>query len=44
MSRKSLKPYILNVGNIFKFFGYRRIAAYSQQAEGPKVYDTEIDA
>ena len=35
--RKSLKPYILDVWKTFKFYGYRRIAAYSQQTDGPKV-------
>nr|WP_279594743.1 IS3 family transposase [Leuconostoc citreum] len=35
--RESLKPYILNVWRTFKFYGYRRIAAYSQQTNGPKV-------
>ena len=28
--RESLKPYILDVWKTFKFYGYRRIAAYSQ--------------
>ena len=27
--RESLKPYILDVWKTFKFYGYRRIAAYS---------------
>ncbi|WP_224148509.1 IS3 family transposase [Leuconostoc gasicomitatum] len=35
--RESLKPYILDVWKTFKFYGYRRIAAYSQQTDGPKV-------
>ena len=35
--RKSLKPYILDVWKTFKFYGYRRIAAYSRQTDGPKV-------
>ncbi|PAV32139.1 hypothetical protein CI791_02335 [Leuconostoc lactis] len=35
--RESLKPYILDVWKIFKFYGYRRIAAYRQQTDGPKV-------
>ncbi|MBU6001263.1 transposase [Lactococcus lactis] len=35
--RESLKPYILDVWRTFKFYGYRRIAAYSQQTDGPKV-------
>ncbi len=28
---------ILDVWKTFKFYGYRRIAAYSQQTDGPKV-------
>ena len=28
--RESLKPHILDVWKTFKFYGYRRIAAYSQ--------------
>ena len=28
--RESLKPYILDVWKTFKFYGYRRIATYSQ--------------
>ena len=35
--RESLKPHILDVWKTFKFYGYRRIAAYSQQTDGPKV-------
>lgn len=35
--RESLKPYILDVWKTLKFYGYRRIAAYSQQNDGPKV-------
>ncbi|MGQ2283406.1 IS3 family transposase [Leuconostoc pseudomesenteroides] len=35
--RETLKPYILGVWKTFKFYGYRRIAAYSQQTDGPKV-------
>ncbi|MEM6183827.1 IS3 family transposase [Leuconostoc mesenteroides] len=35
--RESLKPNILDVWRHFKFYGYRRIAAYSQQTDGPKV-------
>ena len=35
--RESLKPYILDVWKTFKFYGYRCIAAYSQQTDGPKV-------
>ena len=35
--RECLKPYILDVWKTFKFYGYRRIAAYSQQTDGPKV-------
>ena len=35
--RKSLKPYILDVWKTFKFYGYRRIAAYSRKTDGPKV-------
>ncbi|MCT8388476.1 transposase [Leuconostoc lactis] len=35
--RESLRPYILDVWKTFKFYGYRRIAAYSQQIDGPKV-------
>ena len=35
--RESLKPYILDVWKTFKFYGYRRIAAYSQQTDRPKV-------
>ncbi|TOZ00435.1 IS3 family transposase, partial [Leuconostoc pseudomesenteroides] len=35
--RESLKPYILDVWKTFKFYGYRRIVAYSQQTDGPKV-------
>ena len=35
--RESLKPYILDVWKTFKFYSYRRIAAYSQQTDGPKV-------
>ena len=30
-------PYILDVWRTCKFYGYRRIAAYSQQTDGPKV-------
>ena len=35
--RESLKPNILDVWGPFKFYGYRRIAAYSQQTDGTKV-------
>ena len=35
--RECLKPYILDVWKTFKFYGYRRISAYSQQTDGPKV-------
>ncbi|MBE4726389.1 transposase, partial [Leuconostoc citreum] len=35
--RESLQPYILDVWRTFKFYGYSRIAAYSQQTDGPKV-------
>ncbi|MBZ1511427.1 hypothetical protein J6K93_09910 [Leuconostoc mesenteroides] len=31
--RESLKPYILDVWRTFKFYGYRRIVAYSQQTD-----------
>lgn len=36
--RESLKPYILDVWKTFKFYGYRRIAAYSQLSNDcPKI-------
>lgn len=35
--RESLKPYILDVWKTFKFYGYRRISAYSQQTKMVKV-------
>ena len=36
--RESLKPYILDVWKTFKFYGYRCIAAYSQQTNDcPKI-------
>ena len=35
--RESLKPNILDVWGPFKFYGYRLIAAYSQQTDGTKV-------
>ena len=36
--RESLKPYILDVWKTFKFYGYRRIAAYSQlNSDCPKI-------
>ncbi|MBE4728676.1 MULTISPECIES: IS3 family transposase [Leuconostoc] len=40
--RESLNPYILDVWKTFKFYGYRRIAAYSQQTDGPKVFEYTI--
>ena len=30
LRRDTLKPYVLNIWRTFKFYGYRRIAAYSQ--------------